>query len=134
MQHIEDCARGANGEDLRPGKIIVVSRWKADEIAKAAGLTRPHFGMEILKVERETAAAVQLTVKLSAQRTTHCCVCGIALTNPESVANGIGPVCAENHGISYGTRSLEELADKLKSTTPVTAWLPKRAIKKVFNA
>lgn len=28
--------------------------------------------------------------------TGHCCVCGIFLTNPKSVAKGIGPVCAKN--------------------------------------
>lgn len=27
-----------------------------------------------------------------------CCVCGIFLTDPKSVADGIGPVCAKNNG------------------------------------
>jgi hypothetical protein len=32
------------------------------------------------------------------KKTGHCCICSKLLTNPESVAKGIGPVCADNMG------------------------------------
>lgn len=32
------------------------------------------------------------------KKTGHCCVCSKLLTNPESVAAGIGPICADNMG------------------------------------
>lgn len=28
-----------------------------------------------------------------------CCICGRMLTNPESIENGIGPICAEKFGV-----------------------------------
>lgn len=36
--------------------------------------------------------------KLHGQKTGECCCCGRELTNPSSIAAGIGPVCAENWG------------------------------------
>jgi hypothetical protein len=30
--------------------------------------------------------------------TGHCCICNRELTNPESVARGIGPICADKFG------------------------------------
>lgn len=37
-------------------------------------------------------------IKAQGLRTGQCCCCGRELTDPESVANGIGPICAENWG------------------------------------
>jgi len=37
-------------------------------------------------------------VKAQGVQTNHCCCCGRELTDPVSVANGIGPVCAKNFG------------------------------------
>lgn len=111
------------------GTIIVVGRYKAKQLAEQAGLVRPHFAFEVLKVEAETERAYKLTLKCTAQRTTYCSVCGLHLTNPESVTNGIGPICAENWGLSGGSGSLEELAAKLMVSRAVSAWIPKAAIK-----
>jgi len=119
--------------EIKQGMTIVISKWKAKEIAEAAGFTRPHFAMDVLKVERETERAIQLTMRLSAQRTTHCGVCGIRLTNPESVTAGIGPICAEKSGVSFSGTSLAELSEALKTTREVTSWLPKSAIKERFK-
>jgi hypothetical protein len=116
---------------LNPGQVIQVTKWAAKKFAAQAGYTRPHFAFEIIKVEAETPKAFRLTVKLTAQRTSFCCVCGLGLSNPASVTAGIGPICAEKSGVSFGAGSLEELAERLKVTVAVTDWIPKAAIKTV---
>jgi hypothetical protein len=37
-------------------------------------------------------------LKIQGQNYGHCCCCGRELTNPKSIANGIGPICAELFG------------------------------------
>lgn len=47
---------------------------------------------------RKVKASDRMTLeqaKLFGVETGFCCVCGIFLTDPKSVANGIGPVCAK---------------------------------------
>ncbi len=116
---------------LKPGAIIQVTKWAAAKLAEKAGYVRPHFAFEVVSVEAETGKALRLTVRMTAQRTSFCSCCGLALTNPESVAAGIGPICAEKAGVDYGDSSLAELAAKLAVTVAVTDWLPKGAIKTV---
>lgn len=114
---------------LDAGDVLRVSKWLAHELARKAGLARPHFVVEVVRVEAETPKAYKLDVRLSAQRTSVCSICGIKLTNAESVTNGIGPICAEKVGVGYSGASLEELAEKLKTTAVVNTWVPKGAIK-----
>ena len=40
----------------------------------------------------------QASIKAQGQMTGECCCCGRELTDPESIANGIGPICAANWG------------------------------------
>lgn len=131
-----DKARGATTPEaraqsftLKPGTVVVLSKFISTKIAKQAGHTRAHRAVEIIEVEGETPKAYRAKVKLSARRTTFCGVCGLHLENPESIAAGIGPICADNYGISYGGKSLEELEAALTTTVEVTTWLPKSAIK-----
>jgi hypothetical protein len=114
---------------IKPGAILIVGKFIAQRVAEENGLTRPHHAFEVMEVHRETEKAYNVTAKCTAQRTSYCGVCGLKLTNPESVTNGIGPICAEKHGISYGGRSLEELAERLQLEKPVTAWIAKKSIK-----
>jgi hypothetical protein len=114
---------------LNPGDIIVVGKWIAKKIAEKSGYSRPHYAFEIMEVEAETEKAFRLKVKLSAYKTVYCGVCGIKLTNPESIAIGIGPICADKSGISYEFGALDSLAEKLRVTTIVSTWLPKSSIK-----
>lgn len=114
---------------ITPGTVIIVGKWLAEKIGREAGYHRAHHALEVVKVEAETERAYKLTVKLSAQRTSHCCVCGLSLTNAASVAAGIGPICAEKSGVSMGEGSLDGIAEKLRVTVQVSTWLPKKSIK-----
>lgn len=40
----------------------------------------------------------QAEIKVQGLRTGQCCACGRELTDPVSLANGIGPICAEKYG------------------------------------
>lgn len=112
------------------GEHIRLNKWMAHEVARKAGLTKPHFVMEVLAVHRETPDAYLLDLKLSAQRTSHCCICGLKLTNKSSVVAGIGPICAEKWGVSFDGHATDELNEKLKTIQVVQKqWLPKSAIK-----
>jgi hypothetical protein len=84
---------------------------------------------EVVDVLNETPKAYQVSLKLSAQRTDRCCICGLHLTDPQSVAAGIGPICASRVGVPHGDASLVELNRVLNSTAIVTTWLPKFAVK-----
>lgn len=117
---------------IKSGQCIRVSKGFAKEIAERAGLTRPHYVMEVIACESETERAYKLRLKLSAHRTTHCCICGLLLTNAESVSAGIGPICAEKVSVSFSTNALQELSSQLKTTQEVSTWIPKRAIKEVL--
>lgn len=114
---------------FKKGDFLLLKRWGAKVLAQNTGLVRPHYVVEVLEILRATPKAVQLRLRLSAQRTSHCGVCGIELTNPRSVEAGIGPICAGNAGVSYGEKSLDELAEQLKVTGEVETWLPMGAIK-----
>lgn len=115
---------------IHTGDILVVSQFAARLIAEQTG-ARVHYVLEVVKVLRETAKAYQVIVKLSAARTSHCGICGITLTNPESVARGIGPICADNWGIGDASEPLAELAKKLDQVIQATACIPKKCVKQV---
>lgn len=131
-------APGAPGEavavpepvySLKAGSTLILRKFLAKRVATDLGLTRPHPAVDVVAVKGETAKAYRAVIKLSAQRTTYCGCCGLHLENPESVAAGIGPICAEKYGISFGSSSLDELAEMLKTTGECEVWLPKSQIK-----
>lgn len=131
-----DKSRGVKTPEARaqtfsvtPGTVLVLSKFISNKIAEQAGHKRAHRAVEIVSVEHETEKAYRATVKLSARRTSFCGVCGLSLENPRSVAAGIGPICAENNGVSYGENSLSELTAALNTTVEVTTWIPKKTIK-----
>ena len=113
---------------LIPGQVIHVSKWAAHKIAQEAGLTRPHYSLKVIRVISETERAIRAEVRLTASRTSYCCVCGLKLTNPESILTGIGPICSERSGVSFGGASLKELEEKLLTTKNVMTWIPKQSI------
>lgn len=114
---------------IQPGQVLIVGKFVAQRIAEENRLTRPHHAFEVVQVHRETRKAYHVTARLSAQRTSYCGICGLTLKNPESVAAGIGPICAEKLGIFFGDRSLEELSQALKVEREITAWIAKASIK-----
>ena len=116
---------------LNTGDYIVVSRFMAQKIGEASGLSRPHYGLEILTVHHETEKAWLVDAKLSAKKTCVCCVCGITLTNPESRARGIGPICAEKAGVNYTEQGVQELEEKLVAYKVTKVWIAKKCVKEI---
>lgn len=113
---------------LKSGQTIIVSKFIARILGAEFGLNRPHFALEVVKVTNESAKSYEGIFKISAVRTVHCCVCGITLSNPASIAAGIGPICASKYEVS----SVEELSEKFTSiTTELKRWIPKSQIKEV---
>lgn len=131
--HAKAEAQANRTYSIAPGAVIVVGKWLAKEIAIKAGYPRAHHVLEVVEVLGETDRAYQLKVKLSAQRTSRCGVCGLTLTNPESVRDGIGPICAEKSELP--SRDLVALAEKFKlmCLVDVVTWVPKASIKERSN-
>lgn len=121
---------------LAVGEVVRVSKFIARKIGHEAGLNRAHFLLEVVEVHDETAKAYKLKVRMSAQRSNRCCVCGLELTNPESVQNGIGPECGDGYKLDWKSDrpALEQLAEKLRVASVVDLWLPKSVIKERLGA
>lgn len=119
---------------IKPGETVIVSKFIANKIAREIGFSRAHRALDVVECLGESAKAYRIKVKLSARKTSHCGICGIVLENPDSIAAGIGPICAENYGIPYGENSAKEL-EKLLALTPTEAitWVPKASIKERFE-
>lgn len=117
---------------IKPGQLVLLTRGWARKLASKAGHIRPHFIFEVVEVLNETEKAYQLKLKMSAQRTSCCSICGLALTDPQSVVAGIGPICAERLGLPHGDASLSQLEMVLNQMAVVETWMPKMAIKKKF--
>lgn len=114
---------------IKPGTVIVIGKWLAKEIAQKAGAPRAFHTLKVMACLGETEKAYKLKVKLSAQRTSFCGMCGLALTNPESVASGIGPICGQKWGLPE--TNLLALAESfgLMELREVETWIPKATIK-----
>lgn len=122
---------------LKVGERLRVSKFHAKNIGQACGLLRPHFVFEVVEITDETAKAYRVRLKAVSQRSGHCCICGLTLTNPESVSKGIGPVCGDGYQLDWNSDRdvLLQLAEKLKVISSVTdfIWLPKSGIKERFG-
>lgn len=115
------------------GTIIVLNKGMAKNVATQAGCPRAHYVFEVTGVTGETEKAYKLKLKMSAQRTNVCCICGKELTNPESVRDGIGPICGGKYELP--SNNLLELAKQfgLMNLVEVETWLPKASIKDRIN-
>lgn len=112
---------------LAVGETLIVSKFFARIIGQTCGLNRPHYAIEVLEVQAESQKAYKVKGRLSAQRTSHCCVCGLTLTNPSSVLAGIGPICADKYGVETTEELHAKLLTEFKAT--VETWIPKSQIK-----
>lgn len=115
------------------GERFVLSKGAATRISQALGVDFVHRGFEVMGIHAETERAVLVDLKFSATRTINCCSCGIILKNDVSRSIGIGPVCAEKHGIPYELNALNLLQSKLESVDRIAhkVWVPKMSIKEV---
>lgn len=114
---------------IRIGQLIRVPRHFAKKFGNACGLGRPHFVLRVVEAIHETDKAYLLRVQLSGTKTSVCSICGLALTDPRSVAIGIGPICAGNIGAPWGETTLSHLKEELKTTGVAEGWLPKTSVK-----
>ena len=121
---------------VKVGEKLVLSKSVSTRISESLGVDFVHRGFEVLGVHAETERAVLVDLKFTATRTVNCCVCGIALKNEVSRSIGIGPVCAERHGIPYELNALGLLQAKLDAVQQVAqkTWVPKWGIKEVETA
>ena len=115
---------------LKVGDKVVLSKSTAMRVSEHIGGDFTHRGFEVLGVHAETERAILLDLKFTATKTVSCCVCGIKLSTDISRSIGIGPVCAEKHGIPYKLDSLGLLQAKLDTYEGAKkVWVPKWAIK-----
>ncbi len=65
------------------------------------GVFKPVYGVDASVGELLLSVAAEPEEKLReiGKQTNRCCCCGRTLTDPASVAAGIGPICAENWGV-----------------------------------
>jgi hypothetical protein len=113
------------------GVRLLLSKGASTRISNSLGVDFIHRGFQVMAVHAETERAYLLDVKFAATRTVTCCVCGIQLKNEVSRSIGIGPVCAEKHGIPYELNALNLLQAKLDAVdqTAFKVWVPKHSIK-----
>ena len=116
---------------IKVGEKLLLGKSAATRISQSLGVDYVHRGFEVVKVHAETERAYLLDVRFAATRTVNCCVCGIHLKTEISRSIGIGPVCAEKHGIPYELNSLNLLQSKLDAVQSVAhkVWIPKWNIK-----
>lgn len=127
-----EAPKGDNGlvDHALNGKTLLLSKFISNKISAETRAKRSHRAFEVVRVKAETAKAYLAVVKCSARKTSTCICCGLTLENPESIAVGIGPICARKWGVSYGNATMEELAEILKlETIEHETWIPKSCIK-----
>lgn len=112
---------------LAAGTVLTVSKFLGYIIGRHYGLNRPHFAIEVLEVQAETERAYKVRCRISAHRTSFCSVCGKSLSNPVSVVNGIGPICADRYGVSTTEELQAMFATEYKAELEL--WVPKSQIK-----
>jgi hypothetical protein len=113
------------------GVRLLLGKGASTRISNSLGVDFVHRGFEVVGIHAETERAYLLDLKFAATRTVTCCVCGIQLKNEVSRSIGIGPVCAEKHGIPYELNALNLLQAKLDAVDQVAhkVWVAKWAIK-----
>lgn len=106
--------------------VVTVKRWFAKyKVLDLTGLKVAHFNFQISKVFRITEKAFEVEMWASGKPTTCCSVCGIRLTNDESIKLGIGPICREKYGVPDFSALEKELHGQVVG---FRVWLPKVAI------
>lgn len=85
---------------LASDKVNVVSGYKNCGYIQQDKFYPTKSCFDIIKMQvRLFAKAPVAILELFGKATGVCCICGRTLTNEESVNRGIGPICAEKHGV-----------------------------------
>jgi hypothetical protein len=119
---------------LLPGQEIEIKGWIAKRLQADLKLDFFFRNLEIVEVTAESKKAYQVKVKFISKIMSSCHFCGRELDNDVSRATGVGPVCAEKHGLGRPTletaqatiKALEEVCAKIGTVGPF--WLPKSQI------
>lgn len=105
---------------------ITVSNFIAESLRHQFNLDKTYHNFNVINILRETEKAYFLELEATGKPTTRCSICGLTLTNEESVNRGIGPICAEKLGVFHWS----EIKTK---ALKFSAWIPKRSIKDKVN-
>lgn len=121
-----------------PGTVLQLKKFFATKLQKEIGMSHLFVNVEIVETQRETAKAIQATIRFSARYSTTCSCCGRVLDNQVSRATGIGPICADKMGLEqYSLENakavLKELESKLEQIGQKTVWIPRSGIKGVVS-
>lgn len=119
---------------LKAGDYLVLNKFMARIIGQDAKIERSHHGVTILTVHHETEKAWLVDIELSAKKTAICCICGITLTNEESIVAGIGPICADKVGVSRGEAGVSQLNSLISVHKIQKIWIPKKSVKEKIES
>lgn len=120
---------------LKEGDNITISAKMARLKAEELKLDAFFRNLEVIKVEGETAKAIQVVVKFKSDIATSCHICGRGLDCDVSRATGIGPVCAKKLGFVRPTlkdapkmlEAIDKYAERVGEIGPI--WLPKYSLR-----
>jgi hypothetical protein len=110
------------------GDIITVNHPMAVKFGLQAGFQKKVHNVEVLEVIGEDYGAIRVKVVTCYKRVSNCTCCGLKLKDPQSVAIGIGPVCAKGRNV----KNIEDLALAL-GKAEFTIRIPKSMIKSIFK-
>lgn len=85
----------AFGSDTMFGRITDAGEWKPSIMRGASDA-----GDRLATI----AVDVQTAMIEEGKATGQCCYCGLALSDPESVERGYGPICAKKYGLPHSNR------------------------------
>jgi hypothetical protein len=121
------------------GAIMEVTKWYATVFKEKQNTQFAFRNLHVLKVHRETHAALLVDAEFFSGIASSCGCCGRQLDNDISRATGIGPVCAEKLGIKRPTmETAKEVVKHLESLSKAQGtfkqvWIPKSQIKNTIK-
>jgi hypothetical protein len=124
--------------NYKPQDRITIKSWLARKLAEERNLKIFFRNLEIVEYHKETARAIETTVKFVSEVATCCHVCGRPLDTDVSRACGIGPICAVNIGLQQPTLDnakdiLKGLDEMAKTMGNIRLWIPKSQIVSPFE-
>lgn len=120
--------KNVTSDMVQVGDILTVNHVMAVKIGLQAGFAKKFHNIEVLELIDAGFGSVTVKAVTCYKKVCHCGVCGLKLTDPESIALGIGPVCAKGRQI----KRVEDL-DQALGKAEITIRIPKQMIKNVFR-
>jgi hypothetical protein len=111
------------------GDVITVNKMMAIKIGLQTKTGKKFHNVEILEIIDSKPWAITARVVTCYKKVAHCGICSLKLTDPESIALGIGPVCAKNRQVKV----IDDL-DLALGKVEMVLRIPTSSIKGVFKA